>query len=96
MYFTEVNKRVFEIRFGNSFVASIDIVKEVGPLAAYDLYIEFEKRSSNEYVFKGTVCSGAVDSTRNNGLIVQFRSTGKDLPKVDAMLVLRGSIADSN
>lgn len=30
------------------------------------------------------------------GLIVEFRKIGKDLPKVDAILLLRGGIEDSN
>jgi Malectin domain len=57
MYFKEANKRVFDVRFGSLVVApSIDIVKEVGPLAAYDVFIEFEKRGNDEFYFQNILC----------------------------------------
>lgn len=43
LYFTEPGKRVFNVLFGSTIIVSnLDIVKEVGPFAAYDLYTEFE------------------------------------------------------
>lgn len=86
---------------GNTIVASgVDIAKEVGPFAALDVYIEFEKRTNNEYFYKGTQIADtatefkAINST---GLSIIFRPViGKDLPKVDAILVLRGGLAESN
>lgn len=96
MYFTEAGKRVFDVNFGNQVVApSIDIVKEVGPLAAYDLYIEFERRSDGHFYHNGELCIAALD-VEHEGLIVEFRVIGKDLPKIDAILLLEGGIANSN
>jgi hypothetical protein len=43
MYFKENNKRVFNIKFGESRVVDkLDVVAKVGRYAAYDEYIEFE------------------------------------------------------
>lgn len=60
-------------------------------MAAYDLYLEFE-RSDDDVYFKGQKCSEAFD-LENQGLIVSFKVIGKDLPKVDGILLLRGGIA---
>ncbi|KAL4469650.1 hypothetical protein ABPG72_013415 [Tetrahymena utriculariae] len=96
LYFTEPNKRVFSILFGDSLVVpEVDIVKEVGPFAAYDLYIEFEYKSDQIFYHNGKPCENALDTT-HQGLIVEFRKIGKDLPKVDAIVLIKGGIAQSN
>ncbi len=47
MYFKEANKRVFNIKLGEKVVIQdLDIVKQAGPLAAHDEYIEFEFKNN--------------------------------------------------
>ncbi|EGR28371.1 hypothetical protein IMG5_177180 [Ichthyophthirius multifiliis] len=87
LYFTEVGKRIFNISFGDTIVyENLDIVKEVGYMAALDIYLELEYRDKNVY-FNGILCENAIDRL-HQGLLVEFQKGQKDLPKVDAIMLI--------
>lgn len=56
MYFSEKNKRVFNVKFGEKRVKEkIDVAGTVGKYAAYDEYIPFELRNEMIY-FQNELC----------------------------------------
>lgn len=95
LYFSEKKKRVFNIRFGDKIVVSnVDIYEKVRKAAAYDEYIEFELKNDNIY-FQDENCPNAFDPT-NKKLVVFFEKTQYDNPKVDAIVLYHGTLADTD
>jgi len=91
LYFNEKKKRVFNLKFGDRIVANeIDIVALVGKSAAYDEYTEFELKDEAIY-FKGAICPSAYDPINKNMRVV-FEKTSYDNPKVDGIVLYRGTL----
>lgn len=94
LYFSNKGQRVFNILFGERKVASnIDIAGTVGKNAAYDVYIEFEKKDGLIH-FENSLCTNAIDASGK--LKVVFEKINIDNPKVDAIVLYQGSLKDTD
>lgn len=93
LYFKQANKRVMNINFGETQVLKgLDVVAKVGPNAAYDEYIEFQLNNGEVFV-NGKKCSQAF---KNGKLVVVFEKTDKDLPKIEGLLLVEGTLQDTD
>jgi len=93
LYFKQARKRVFNIKFGDSKVGNeIDIYAEVGKIAAFDEYIEFEYKDGQIY-YENRVCPSAF---RNGKLRVVFEKIGMDNPKVDVIVLFQGDLSETD
>ena len=80
------------IKFGSTVVVeNLDIVEEVGPLAAFDKYIEFSVNlKSKQITYNKLVISDAFNE--KGKLILEFSKTSFDLPKVDGLILYKGTL----
>jgi len=94
MFFDKPNKRVFNVRFGEHVVVKdLDIVAKAGKFSAHDEYIEFTYRNG-DITFKGKSIGGT--ALRNGKLVVEFEKTQKDNPLVNGLVLVEGSIAETD
>uniref|UniRef100_A0A5S6QR25 Malectin domain-containing protein n=1 Tax=Trichuris muris TaxID=70415 RepID=A0A5S6QR25_TRIMR len=88
VYFTEPNRKVFDVALNGVVVVSqLDIFAQVGRAVAYDEYIPFAVKS-------GHLLIGNEALSFNGKLAVQFVKRDKDNPKVNALYVVRGTVQD--
>ena len=94
VYFSAPNEKVFDIALGKKIVIKdLDIFDKVGKAAAHDEYIEFELKDDKVFVNRSEA-PGAFDA-KNKLLKVRFLKGAKDNPKINAIVVYRGSIYDT-
>lgn len=89
VWFTAPNQKVFDVILNNehSVVEGLDIYAKVGRGMAHDEYIPFEI-SKNKLKFRDE------SSSFSNSLSVEFAKTDRDNPKVNAMIVMKGTMDD--
>jgi len=94
VYFNLKGEKIFNVALGKeTIIKNLDIYAKVGKAEALDEYIEFEIR--NEQVFyKGKVCKNALD--QNDNLVVNFLKGSADNPKVNAILLIKGTLKDTD
>lgn len=94
VYFGSPNEKVFDVALGKKIVIKdLDIFDKVGKASAHDEYIEFEIRDDKVYMGKSEA-PGAYDS-KNKLLKVRFLKGAKDNPKINAIVIYKGSILDT-
>jgi len=98
VYFERPGQKVFSVMLNDhTIIKDLDVFKKVGKNAAYDRQVEFRvSNSSSEIIFESAKGSSkpAVSVPYDGTLTVRFVSSGKDNPKVNALLVTQGSLAD--
>lgn len=93
MWHREAKRRIFNINIGDcAGETGVDIYKNVGRFAVYDSYVEFQVKGGEVYV-KGQKCDGAY---RDKKVRVNFVKIGVDNPKVDAIMLFNGALADTD
>ena len=91
LHFESEGKRVFDVKFGDYVVLKdLDVYAEVGNSVALDEYLEFELKE-DEIFFKNELCPNAF-KFQSNKLVVAFEKKDRDLPKVDGMILIRGTL----
>jgi len=93
VYFNSYGEKVFNIALGKeTIIRNLDIFAKVGKAEAYDEYVEFEIRNKQVY-FKNKSCNKALDGDK---LVVNFKKGSADNPKINAILLVKGSLKDTD
>ena len=94
VYFNSKGEKIFDVKLGESTILKgVDIFAKVGKEVAYDEYKEFEIKNQRLYV-DGKLVEGynADDKT----LKLTFVKSEADNPKVNAILIVRGGLKDTD
>ena len=93
VYFNSKGEKVFNVALGKeNIIKNLDIYSKVGKAEAYDEYIEFEI-TNNKVYYKNKLCSKALDEEK---LIINFLKGSADNPKINAILLIKGSLRDTD
>lgn len=95
VYFNNENEKTFDVNIGNKRILSnVDIYAKVGKSTAYDEYIEFEIRNNKAYYNNKYIEEGYNEKTNELKLI--FKKGKNDNPKINAILIVKGSKQDTD
>jgi len=95
VYFNNKNEKVFDFKFGDeTILENIDIYSKVGKNNAYDEFIEFELKNKKIYV-EGKQLKNGYDED-NKTIKITFVKKDIDNPKVNALLLIRGTLKDTD
>ena len=93
VYFNNRGEKIFNVALGKeNIIRNLDIYSKVGKAEAYDEYIEFEIRNKNVY-YKNKSCNKALDGDK---LVVNFLKGSADNPKINAILLIKGTLKDTD
>jgi hypothetical protein len=93
VYFNSKGEKIFNVALGKeTIIRNLDIYGKVGKAEAYDEYVEFEIRNKQVY-FKNKSCNKALDGDK---LVVNFKKGTADNPKVNAILLVKGNLKDTD
>lgn len=93
IYFNSEGQKKFFVRIGDNYVVKdLDIYAHVGKTAAYDEFVEFNY-DGEKVIINGKETKDAIS---NNQLKVDFIKSDKDNPKINAMLLINGSLKDTD
>ena len=93
VYFNNKGEKIFNVALGKeTIIKNLDIYKKVGKAEAYDEYIELEIKNKNVY-YKNKSCNKALDGDK---LLVNFVKGSADNPKVNAILLIKGNLKDTD
>ena len=93
VYFNSKGEKIFNVALGKeNIIRNLDIYAKVGKAEAYDEYVEFEIRNKQVY-FKNKSCNKALDGDK---LVVNFKKGSADNPKVNAILLVKGNLKDTD
>ena len=93
VYFNNRGEKIFNVALGKeNIIRNLDIFAKVGKAEAYDEYIEFEIRNKN-VLYKNKSCHKALDGDK---LLVNFMKGSADNPKINAILLLKGTLKDTD
>lgn len=94
VYFQSAGDKIFDVALGKKTVLkNLDIFAKVGKAAALDEFIEFEIKNRKVYVDR-TEAKNAYDADKKV-LRVKFIKGPKDNPKINAILLIKGTINDT-
>lgn len=95
VYFNSPAEKIFDIAIGNeNILKSIDVYSKVGKATAYDEYIELDFRNNKVYVQNKPI-EGAYNEDSNT-IAVSFKKGERDNPKINAILLVKGSLTDTD
>ena len=93
VFFNFPGEKVFNVALGKSTVIKdLDIFKIAGKLKAYDEYLKIEIKNGKVY-HKENVMQGALIDEK---LLVKFLKGRADNPKINAILLIKGTLADTD
>ena len=93
VYFNNKREKIFNVALGKEYIIKdLDIYAKVGKAEAYDEYIEFEIRNRQVY-YKNKNCNKALDG---DNLILNFLKGKADNPKINAILLIKGTLKDTD
>ena len=93
VYFNIKGEKIFDVALGKEkIIKNLDIFSKVGKAEAYDEYIEFEIRNTQVY-YKNKICNKALDGEK---LLINFLKGSADNPKVNAILLIKGTLKDTD
>jgi ribosomal protein S6 len=95
VYFNSKGEKVFDFKIGETTILeNIDIFEKVGKNNAYDEYIEFELKK-NKICVDGKEAVNGYDED-NKKLQISFDKKEADNPKINAILIVRGTLKDTD
>jgi hypothetical protein len=95
VYFNSKGEKVFDFKIGDTTILeNIDIFEKVGKNNAYDEYIEFELKKNKIYVDGKEAVNGYDED--NKKLQISFDKKEADNPKINAILIVRGTLKDTD
>ena len=95
VYFNNKGEKVFDFKIGDTTILeNIDIYEKVGKNNAYDEYIEFELKKNKIYVDGKEAVNGYDED--NKKLQISFDKKEADNPKINAILIVRGTLKDTD
>ena len=90
VYFNNKGEKIFNVALGkDNIIKNLDIYAKA---EAYDEYIEFEIRNKN-VLYKNKSCHKALDGDK---LVVNFLKGSADNPKINAILLVKGTLKDTD
>ena len=93
VWFTSEQQKIFSIQIGDQTVVEfLDIFSRVGIFAAYDEFVPFVYQKG-KVLIDGSEVKNAVKGEK---LIIRFVKTDFDNPKINAIVLLKGSLDDTN
>ena len=93
VYFTNKGDKIFNVALGReTIIKNLDIYSKVGKAYALDEYVEFEIRNKQVY-YKNKNCAKALMGDK---LQINFVKGSADNPKVNAILLVKGSLKDTD
>ena len=93
VYFNSKGEKIFNVALGKeNIIRNLDIYAKVGKAEAYDEYIEFEIRN-RQVLYKNKNCNKALDGDK---LLVNFLKGSADNPKINAILLIKGNLKDTD
>lgn len=95
VYFNSSGDKVFDVALGKTkIVKELDIYSKVGKSTAYDEYIEIELKNNKVY-HDGKPVDSAWNE-ENRSLAIVFQKGERDNPKINAILVVRGDLQNTD
>ena len=95
VYFNNKGEKIFDFKIGDrTILEGIDIFEKVGKNNAYDEFIEFELKNNKIYI-EGKEANNGYD-TDNNKLKLIFVKKEADNPKINGLLIVRGTLKDTD
>ena len=95
VYFNNKGEKVFDFNLGDlTVLEGIDIYKKVGKNSAYDEFLPFEIKN-NKMFFEGKQVDNGYDSDSKN-IKITFVKKDQDNPKINAILLVRGTLKDTD
>ena len=95
VYFNSKGEKIFDFKIGDdTILEQIDIFGKVGKNNAYDEFIEFELKN-NKIFYEGKEISNGYDSD-NKKMQITFVKKDADNPKVNGLLIVRGTLKDTD
>ena len=95
VYFNNKGEKIFDFKIGDETVLKhIDIYEKVGKNNAYDEFIEFELKKNKIY-YDGKPVNDGYDPD-NKTIKITFVKKEADNPKVNALLIVRGTLKDTD
>lgn len=83
------------MKFGDyTVIQNLDIFSKVGNAVALEEYLEFELKE-DEIFFNHELCPNAY-KFQSKKLVLGFEKGSQDLPKVDGLILFRGSLEGKN
>ena len=95
VYFNSKGEKIFDFNIGDeTILADIDIYAKVGKNIAYDEYISFELKNNKIYIEGKEVDNGY--NSESKKLKLKFVKKEADNPKINALLIVRGTLKDTD
>ena len=95
VYFNSKGEKMFDFNIGDeTILADIDIYAKVGKNIAYDEYISFELKNNKIYIEGKEVDNGY--NSESKKLKLKFVKKEADNPKINALLIVRGTLKDTD
>ncbi len=95
VYFNNKGEKVFDFKIGDeTILENIDIYEKVGKNNAYDEFIEFELKNNKILVEGKEVANGYDEDSKK--LQISFEKKEADNPKINAILIVRGTLKDTD
>ena len=95
VYFNNKGEKIFDFKIGDeTILEKIDIYDKVGKNNAYDEFVEFELKKNKIYV-EGKEAINGYDSDEKI-IKLTFVKKDADNPKVNALLIVRGTLKDTD
>ena len=95
VYFNNKGEKIFDFKVGDeTILEKIDIYEKVGKNNAYDEFVEFELKNKKIYV-EGKEAVNGYDSDEKK-IKLTFVKKDADNPKVNALLIVRGTLKDTD
>lgn len=93
VWFNSEQQKIFSVQIGDHTVVEyLDIFSKVGIFAAYDEFVPFTYEKGKVLV-AGTEAKNAVKGEK---LVIKFVKTDYDNPKINGIVLLKGSLEDTN
>ena len=94
VYFTNPGKKLFDVALGSQkVITNLDIFAEVGIFEPLDKYVEFDIKNG-KVVYSNSQIGDAIN--QNKDLIVNFLKGKADNPKVNGIVLVKGTLDDTN
>jgi len=95
VYFNNKGEKIFDFKIGDeTILEKIDIYEKVGKNNAYDEFVEFELKNKKIYI-EGKEAVNGYDSDEKL-IKLTFVKKDADNPKVNALLIVRGTLKDTD
>jgi hypothetical protein len=95
VYFNNSGEKIFDILIGKKkILQNVDIFGKVGKSTAYDEFVEFEVKGGKVYIAGKSIEQSY--NQEDETVKITFKKGQRDNPKINAILVVKGTLADTD